>query len=251
MASAIELAREFDRELLIFWNKEPHCTVPFQDLFDATQWNIIDISEFKSLGYDYNLPVLMPAVKKYQRQMSITHSWDNVERKMLPSDDENVLYMSNDFDLMWEYEAHRNLRMFFHPRPEIASRIQYIAENLDIDKETIGIHARGTDMSGVSYEWYRDRARKWYYDHELFLSTESQDYLNKFTRDFPGILTAPDTIYARKQQPGDWKRNLNMSEESMVHSVIDLFLLSRTSIKVAWPNSTFAKVARIIGDKYE
>lgn len=251
MASAIELAYIFDRELLIFWNKEPHCTVPFQNLFDATQWNIINADEFKALGYDYNIPILMSNVKEYQRNMSIKYSWENVERKMLASSQENVLYMSNDFDDRHEQESHRNLRNFFSPRPEIQERIYYIAGNLNIDKETIGIHARGTDMSGVSYEWYKERVQKLYGNHQLFLSTESQDYFNQFTRDFPYILTAPDTIYARKQQAGGWKHNLNMPEESMVHSVIDLFLLARTNIQVAWPHSSFAKVARIIGEKYE
>jgi len=251
MASAIELAHQFDRELLIFWTNEPACPAPFQDLFDDTQWNCINADEFRALGYTYDLPILQPDIKKYQKDMSIRYSWDNVERKMLASMQENVLYMSNDFDPKFERESHRNLRMFFHPKPEIASRIQYIAEDLDIDKETIGVHARGCDMAGVSYEWYRERANKYYYDDELFLSTEDEEYLKQFQKDFPGILTAPDTIYARKQQPGGWRRNLSMVEESMVHSVIDLFLLARTNIQVAWPHSTFAKVARIIGEKYE
>jgi len=253
MASAIELAERFDRELLIFWNNEPSCTVPFQDLFDDTQWNCINANEFRALGYDYSLPVLMPEVKKYQREMSIKYSWDNIERKMLTSCQENVLYMSNDFDPPYEQQSRRNLRMFFHPRPEIASRIQYIAEDLGIDKKTVGIHARGCDMSGVSYAWYKEQAKRYYYfsDHKLFLATEDEEYAKQFQKDFPGILTAPDTIYARKQQPGEWKRNLNMVKESMVHSVIDLFLLAHTNIQVAWPHSTFAKVARIIGEKYD
>ena len=161
MASAIELAHTFDRELLIFWNKEPHCTAPFQDLFDTTQWNTINANEFRTLGYTYDLPILMPEIKKYQRDMSIRYSWTK-ERNMIASSQENVLYLSNNFDDKFERESCRNLRAFFRPKSEIASRIQCIAEDLDIDKQTIGIHARGTDMSGVSYEWYRKRTNKWY-----------------------------------------------------------------------------------------
>jgi len=149
--------------------------------------------------------------------------------------------------MKYEQESRRNLSTLFLPKAEIAGRIQYIAESLGINKKTIGIHARGTDMSGVNYKWYKDRTVKWYNTNKLFLSTESEEYLKKFQADFPNILTAPDTIYATKQQVGKWKQNLNISEEAMIHSVIDLFLLARTNIQVAWPASSFASVARIIG----
>jgi hypothetical protein len=249
MASAIEIAHKFDRELLIFWTKEPHCPLPFQDLFDARGFNVINADQFRALGYDYNLPTLMPDVKAYQKDMSIKYSWPE-ERKMLASSQENILYMSNNFDPSVERESHRNLKERFFPIRKIADKIDDLVFDLGLSKETIGIHARGTDMSGVSYKWYADQAHKWNGTHRLFLSTECPSLMTQFSKDFPDILTAPDTVYATKQQPGAWKYNLNISEEAMVHSVIDLFLLAHTSIKVAWPHSTFAKVARIIGEDF-
>lgn len=250
MASAKVLAKQYDRELLVYWNKEPSCTVPFQDLFNATEWNVINRNEFKALGYDHKWSPLMPVIKKIQTDMAIKYGWDNGQRQLLSTDVENVLYLSNNFDEKVKKDSISWLKRF-RPNYSVQVVINELVKSLNLSKEVVGIHARGTDMTGTSYEWYAKQARKWNQTNRLFLCTESEKYKQQFQAEFPDILIQPNVVHARKQAASrEWKRNLNVPEEAMIYSVIDLFLLAHTSIQVAWPASSFASIARIIGENY-
>jgi len=73
------------------------------------------------------------------------------------------------------------------------------------------------------------------------------------TAQFPNLVTTPEQSFFDKYNTArPWERgNLVIHKEAVKSGVIDLYLLAATDLKVACPTSSFAKVARIIGEKYE
>ena len=263
LASCYVISQETGRDFKIYWdNITPNgCLARFDELFE----NKIETISLDELGRLENCSVISEQYDAFRENEKFGRiSLKNLVSKYgcLGKDgfnfgisSDNIIVFNNNFlssvDRKKSYEFIQGLI----PKKEIQDKIDEEVNRLGLNKDIIGIHARGTDV-GTDVSFYVNQIKALLSGNPnltFFLSTEDSDFERTICSTFNGrILTANKKFYINKVNNNDsWQNHNNffITNEHAKEAVLDIFLLSKTNIKVYHQNSTFCEISKIISIK--
>jgi hypothetical protein len=241
LASSVQLAKDTNSEVAIYWIKNKECFADFTDLFEQVQINGIKIKPM-SISKFY----LYPDLKK---NLYIP----GIFRKLLFSKQLINININDDFDVINQMKGnkiyisshhsfykHYKLNKLFIPIFEIQSRIDEIANSFTMG--TIGLHIRRTDNhQSIAYNSIEDYCH--FIKQEIvkkpnvkfYLATDDVIVKNILVESFPNNI-----LYN--------KATLNrFSLDGMKDAVIDLWCLSKTQKIVGSFYSSYSEIAAELG----
>jgi len=263
LSSAYAISKSTGREFCQYWDSDVTngSLAKFDELFEnkITLLSTEELEGMKSykIYSDYDIIVRLSSKYKLSTLKNMVdkesgHLTTRANYKDGDSEENVILYCNNFFS-----NTDRNLCNEFiqslRPIKEIQDKIDLESTELGLNKNIIGIHARGTDFNcDVSYYTHQiDDFLKNNSDAKFFLSTDDAVYENIICNTFGDrIITRSKRLHLQKvEQLTGWDYNFLITKEKSQDSVVDLFLLSKTNIKIFNPNSTFYEVAQIISQK--
>jgi hypothetical protein len=268
LASCYAIAKQTNRELIIYWdNITPNgCLAKWNELFE-NQISEISLEEIKQLddcalftetdgvghGYEreyqkFGRDALKQLSTKYPSypKSSFNYSFNN----------KNIIIYDNGFqpnvNIKDSHEFIQNLK----PIKEIQDKIDYYTTKLNLSENVIGIHARGTDFGDYLEQYMHDIQciLNKNPSQQFFLSTEDPIYEEKIKEKFGNnIIFRKKDNYIIKDNSKPWNdhNSFYITKEHAQEAVEDIFLLSKTNIQIFHPASTFCEIARIINNKNE
>lgn len=265
LASCYAISKHTGRRLLAYWdNITPNgCLAKWEELFE-NKLDMISLEELKQLndcalfsetdgiGHGYEreyqkfgrdaLKYLAVKNPSYQKS-SFNYSYNNT----------NIIIYDNNFqpsvNINDAYEFIKNLK----PIKEIQDKIDYYTNTLGLNKNIIGIHARGTDFGDYLNQYINaiHYVLNQYPTQKFFLSTEDPIYEEKIKEIFgDSIIVRKKNNYIIKDENKPWNdhNSFSITKEHAQEAVEDIFLLSQTNIQIYHPTSTFCEIARIISN---
>ena len=140
------------------------------------------------------------------------------------------------------------------PITKLQKQIDEESNTLGLNKNIIGVHARGTDFNSP-IDYYTNQIhthiQKYGENIKFFLSTDDLNYDNIIKKNFGDkIISRNSRLHLTKTQKNKpWDYNFVISKEKSQDSIVDLFLLSQTNIQIYHPKSTFSEIALIMSNK--
>ena len=263
LSSAYAISKVTGREFCQYWDSEVTngSLAEFNELFendikiisseeleDMTSYRIYsDYDIVSRLASKYKLSTLKYMVDKGVGRLTPRAEYKN------DNSEENVILYCNNFIPNTDINLCNEFLQSLKPIKEIQDKIDLESEELKLNKTIFGIHARGTDFNtDVSYYTFQiENVIKNNSDAKFFLSTDDSDYERIICNTFGDkIITRKKRLHLKKvEESTGWDYNFLITKEKSQDSVVDLFLLSKTNIKIFNPNSTFYEVAEIISKK--
>jgi hypothetical protein len=265
LASCYAAAQHSGRKLLIYWdNITPNgCLARWDELFQ-NQFEFISLEEIKQLD---NCVLFTEAIgdenhsaeREYQKFGRDALKFLGSKYPKYPRNGFNysytnqniIIYEDNFLGNVDQEEANKFLRSL-KPIEKLQDSINEWSIKLNLNKEIIGIHARGTDV-GMSLDYYISQIRSLLskdFNTKFFLITDDESFEKEIFKLAPErILIRPKNIYTRKvnqDKPWNDHNNIYLITENVQDTVIDVWLLAKTNIQVYHPNSAISAIARII-----
>lgn len=252
MASCFNISQETGREFGIFWPKTLRCSCDFNDLYKNIIKNV-DLTEIlKSDSVSlYTHRSWVEHDVKINDNMSLLNIANKFGIKNLDSisnikqdTSKIIIVYSNTYLNGFE----NNVKQFFNIlqlQDEITSKLQQISTNLNINKSVIGVHARGTDFEdgGITVDYYINKMKSYPENSTFFVCSDSKDYQDKIRQTFKNVLSVDDKIFVNKKNSNErWSNNVYTPKDSLIDSMVDLYLLAKTDFKVYNENSSFAQL---------
>jgi hypothetical protein len=132
--------------------------------------------------------------------------------------------------------------------PKIQQSIEAWEAKLNLTKETIGVHARCSDMA--SLQFYLRRMQELPTNRRIFLTSDEKAVESHFQRELgERLISRPKTHYVRRlvESNQNWESNVVRSKESVQEALVDLYLIAKTDLRIYFPKSTFSAWAMILG----
>ena len=267
LSSAYAISKTTGRGLYQFWDSKTTngCLAKFDELFE-NKIDIIDEDDLSNItngsiysSYDailrlstkYSLNDLKGIV---DNEKVVIKSQDSFNYFDSENDGDIVIYCNNfipntNRDLCHEFI--QNLT----PISILRDKIEFETKSLGLNKNVIGVHARGTDFnSDIDFYVRRisERIVNSSDDTKFFISTDDQEFDKILKSRFnEKIITRQDRLHLNKiNENSEWDYNFIITKEKSQDSVVDLFLLSKTNIEIYDPRSTFCEIAQIISNKH-
>lgn len=257
LSSAINYAKDLGRELLVYWPLDNSCSVHFNDLF-LNNINFVDCKYLNCLQdsntnyFATNIETVMNELNFYSRPFLSTKLskiiLTNINRN---TNKENLLiahnYFFNEVGLKENYKTLLNFQVL----PKILKKENELADFYKLDKNVIGIHARGAAMGSNFTYWTTSIQKYLNQEKKIYISSDEQELEDTLVNEFPIIIRRERKEYVSKINPNeDWNyksNNVFMSPESIVDAIIDALLLARTDLRVFKENSTFSQYIKVLG----
>jgi len=260
LSSAYAIAKKTDRTLKIYWdNIIPNgCLSPWGELFENKieqitneEMRVLDDCKVCSDEYDadredwyFKNPTLKILKDKYG-----SYGKDGAT---LTDKQKNIIIFNNNFLSAITLEESYEFLKLLKPKKDILDKINQYINILGLDKTIIGIHARGTDFSST-LEFYTQQIDEFLRknnEQKFFLSTEDPIYEKeiKYRYGEKIICRTKENYIEKKDDNLSWNNynSFSITTEHSKEAVEDIFLLSKTDIKIFHPLSTFCEIARII-----
>lgn len=258
VASGIEFAKMTGRELFIYWPVDRICTAKFNELY-KDKLNVIDEDFLNSLNdqeteyhsryiesvdNDYNL---------YHRSFfknKLNSGKVRINEIVKDSDVTNICFYSNTFmRIIPNKLSEKNLRNL-EIVDDCKQSIENFTKELGLNKNIIGAHVRGTDFD-KNIEYYVNLIKNTleYPEQRIFISSDDVQYETALFNIFPNnIFFRKNKKYVKKYNPNaSWDNNTFMVDvETMKDAIIDLYLLSKTNLKIYDPRSSYSYYARVL-----
>lgn len=269
LASCHAISKYSGRQLKIYWdNITPNgCLARFDELF-KNPMDTITLSDMENLddcfivcdAYDaqrefdkFGRKSLASLVNKYG-----CHGKDSYNQYV---SNKNIVVFNNNFlNNVNTNEALKFLKEL-EPINEIQEKIQKeLARFKEIfgNEKPIGIHARGSDF-GIDIDFYLKKIDEQIATNPnsiFFLISDDKNYekaiIKKILDSECKVLTTEKQTFTEKINSNDsWQNhnNFELTKEHVQDAVMEMFLLSKTNIKIFHENSTFCQIARIIGNQ--
>jgi hypothetical protein len=207
LASCFAVAQQTGRQLAINWTSDPHCHATFSELYD----NKIKEVELESMIEANRCKLYADAktidkvrFEKLQRMRNVCDFSPIHKTSEIVNDNHDyIVVYGNDF--FYGLNSSRLIAFFnwLQPIADIRHRIIEANKILCLDKEVVGVHARGTD-SGVPIEYYLEKMRQEKsrnHSARFFVSSDCADYQSRIISEFPETLTNKKTAYVEKTTP--------------------------------------------------
>jgi len=252
IASAIEFAKKTERELFVFWPIDRSCGAEFNHLY-KDKLNFIGVDFLNSLedqktsyvskfqdtvindGNFYGRPFLISKLNK--GLIKIGEISDDNES-------ENIVYASNTFmENLSKEQNERSLKSLTIVE-DCQQLIESLTNELGINRDVIGVHARGTDfLPDINFYIKRIELSIEHPNQKILICSDDSDLESSLINLFPNVIYRKNKSFVKKYRGWDVDRN---EVSIMKDSIIDLFLLSKTNFKVYNQRSMFSSYIKIL-----
>lgn len=263
LSSAYAISKVTGRKFMQFWDSDVTngSLAKFHELFENDIPNITadelenlrsvriysDYSIICRLQSKYGLPTLKNMVDSGNAALSSRSHYGSVDDQ-----EDNLVLYCNNFFVNTDRELCNEFLWSLRPIQEIQNKIDNEVAELGLNSDIIGVHARGTDFnSDVSY-YTRQMDEIIASDNsaKFFLSTDDASYEQTIREKYGDRIITRNRLHLEKvKQETGWDYNFLITKEKSQDSVVDLYLLSHTNIKVFHPDSTFYEIANILSQK--
>lgn len=260
MASCYALSFLTKRKLVIVWEPTLRCMAPFNSLFS----NSIEHIEEKNLNSLTNVKVFCPeGADDYESNLNKVYGLRDLVKRVgsslldtkaiINDQTENIIIFSNTFLPDISIQSHKQFFIYFlKVNKEITNKVDAFWVNSGLDKDFIGVHARGTDFedSGINADYYLNTMML-LSSPCFFVCSDSPDY-EQYIKEKDGrhVIIRSDKKYVSKNKDGIWSNNVYTPTESVQDSLVDLLLLARTNFQIYHPNSSFAHLVEYFKGYY-
>ena len=259
IASCGVISQMSDRTLKIYWdNKQQNgCLAPFNELF-KNKIETISLEELQNLNncsmcvekydanrenWEFGVPVLQTLTDKFGANGKDSFSFNDEKQNVIVY---NIRFLSN-IDLDKSHEFLRSLKL----AEELQNNVDKVITTLGLNKNVIGIHARGSDFN-VPVTYYINKIRDVMTTHPnqmFYLSTEDKNYENTIVNTFKNnILVRTDkNNYIHKTNNLPWSHKTFVRDGAHSKEALeDLYILSKTNLQIYHELSTYAEIAKIL-----
>lgn len=250
---ADRLARQSGRRLKLVWlPDDPLCRGSFSSLFINA---IPRISEKEMLD--------LPSCKIYARIKEVAdqalisggktlrtavQKWGAFELDAISMDDpeDHIILFAPKSNIDFPSADSENILAHLLPKVQIQQRIRQLVEHLAIDKNVMGVYARGTDF-GIQTDAYAHQMQKAINqnaDQKFLVCSDDPSYEQILQSEFPGhVIVRPKSAWLQKKDVKlPWALgNIDTSEASVVDALIDLYLLAHTRFEIYHESSAYAQ----------
>lgn len=254
LASCFVIAEKENRDLYVYWDTlTPNgCLANFDDLFN-NKVNTISLSEMESLDSCYlyaeyfdcqreesvfNRKTLLLLANKFGSLGKDNFKFSNTNN--------DIVVFNNNF--LSAVPMEENTRIIKQLIPKNFKEIEEEAINLKLDKNIIGVHARGCDFN-ITIDYYINEMNK-FKNHNFFLTTDDLEYEKIIVSKFPNRIIKRERKYHTNKidnsKPWSDHNNLHRTKDHVIEAVTDMYLLSKTNILIFHPDSTYAQIAKIL-----
>jgi hypothetical protein len=266
LSSCAKIAKMTGRALKVWWVNDHRCGMDFNELFE-NKFDFVDESFIDSIRdsgkcYIHSIDSIrlsariigIPLLSDSCERFPYTHV--NTIRRFINNDKEKNVFVFSDNFMRYE-EQDRDFIWNLSPVIKIQNKIDEYAENLGLDKSVVGVHARGSDfapLATIGCQYYLsliDKKLKENPDSVLYVASDDIEYEKTIRDYFPDtkILIRDGKFYVKKKDPKkSYKHNALIDRDAMIDGIIEMYLLSMTSL-IGHPQSTFFQLARIISQK--
>ena len=268
LSSCYAIAKKSNRKLKCYWdNITPNgCLAKWDELFE-NEMETIDLDEIRNLENCLLLTESGHAGHGMDREqfkfgrtalkeLSVNNLFRHYDSFSYDDNQDNIIIYHNNFLPTVSKEDSEEFLLNLRPIKKIQDRIDYFVKELKLNKNIIGIHARGTDF-GTQIHEYVNVIKKYISinPHQMFfLSTEDPDYESVLTELYPNniIFRKKENYITRTNNSLPWNdhNSFSITTEHAQEGVEDMFLLAHTNILVYHPMSSFAEISRIISKKF-
>lgn len=241
LASCYILAKQKNTNLIICWdNTSIRCMAKFEELFKNdfniitsdklhTYENITIVGNKTAMHNDAthnNIFGLRDLVLKYNMQDHVTFNTDN------------LLVYRDTFLMEYDYKP------FFkslEPIDAIQSKIDYFSDKLQLNKNVIGVHIRGTDFNTDISVWETQIKN---IKDKIFLCSDDESIENHFKK-FSNVVVRDEKSYVSKLHKNkNWSKNVLTTSENVQDGLVDLYLLAKTNLKIYNKTSAFVHLIK-------
>jgi hypothetical protein len=251
------LMKKYGHSWQVSWPPTNVCNARLEQLFVAPiDTNERTISYYKSREAQYNKVVHHNFGNFDDENLILNSSLSSYSDYAALLNDRNVFYMHNSLPNFVEIGDVANALYTLIPAFSVQQSAAEFISRYKLGPEVIGLHLRKTDFHDKVNEdhWYNLAQAS---TEEFFVCSDDQGILQKF-RNLENCIVSPASSFPDKifenapwgacvQQPNSDEilYNMNRSSGSVICGLIDLLLLSKTTI-VKTSNSSFLHLASIL-----
>jgi hypothetical protein len=251
LGSCYIVSQQTNRQLTMTWDLAPACSANFNVLFK----NDIPIIDLKSLDpaevsiysepewieHDFRLNGSPNLYNLYSKSGCKNLSRCN---EMLTDTKKYIIVYSNT--VLQGFEQIQPFIKLLQPIDELNKKINHFITLNNIDKNTIGVHARGTDFSGMSANSYIPAMK--HFTNKFYVCSDSKEIEFNIKNEFGNRVIVREKRYVDKynKSSSTWVNNILRTSDSVQDAVVDLYILSKTNFQIYNKDSSFAEIAKLL-----
>lgn len=260
LSPLLNIENIFDYGIHLVWPKTMRLMCDFHDIFENKNIGIISCLELENMqnvdNYHGSEGGLLAS--EYEFHINSLDSLLKLSKKNTPKpihkfdinnlEHDNTIIFFNDFIGPLNPEIIKQNFLQLEPKKEITERINYLSDTLKITKNTIGIHARGTDFIGEKLESYFPIIEKELnMGSDIFFCSDDPDWEKNILLRYPMVKVRPQKNHVYKsREDSDYSCNVVTPLDAIIDAYIDMILLSKSNFKHFNPKSSFARLINII-----
>jgi len=268
LSSCYAISKKSGRQLKAYWDNitTNGCLARFDELFE----NDLDVLSLEDLSNLDDCLLLTESghgghgidreVTKFGRttlkELSLKNPYRHYESFSYDDKQKNVIIYHNNFLPTVDKKDCAEFLINLKPIKKVQQKIDHYVGELGLNKNVIGVHARGTDF-GAPLTLYVNAIKKLLEQNpkqKIFLSTEDPDYENVICDLFSDsiILRKKENYIVKKDSKKEWNDHTSfaITTEVAQEGLEDIYLLAHTNILIYHPLSSFAEISRVISQKY-
>lgn len=244
-------AKEINATPIIAWPQNNWCGCSFDSLFEPSPWQISE-QTIHDLFVPNSPNIFL--IHENQSNNVLEHVWshkqENIEK--LKNNTDNVIYYHNKVPSYFSEQQIINQLKLLKINSNVLNTVKGFCQHHGIDKNTVGLHLRKTDVAGLNEEkLYRQVIKQ---PLQKFFVCSDDSVTEKRFALLPNVSAYPKTHYVEKLILGNWNQamtdpdgrqtqyNVNRNSQSVVEAFVDLLILSQTTIQYTI-KSSFSKFA--------
>ena len=130
---------------------------------------------------------------------------------------------------------------------KLSNKIDDFVREYGIDKSVFGAHIRATDFNShhvVPYKKYDYHISCDLQGERLFLMSDSLPVEEMFAKRYSNIIVRKNKTYPKKiDEDLSWEKNIVRDRESVMDSIIDFYISTKTNLMLYDSRSTFGRLA--------
>lgn len=268
LSSCYAISKKSGRKIKAYWDNitTNGCLAKWDDLFE-NELETISLDELRNLN---NCLLLTESggpghgmdreVSKFGRtalkDLSKSNPYRHYESFSYEDKQDNIIIYHNNFLPTVDKKDAEEFLINLKPIKKVQDKIDHYVGELGLNKNVIGVHARGTDF-GAPLSSYVNAIKKLLEQNpkqKFFLSTEDPDYENVICDLYQDnvIVRKKENYIIKNDKNKDWgdHTSFSITTEVAQEGLEDIYLLAHTNIMIYHPMSSFAEISRIISQKF-
>lgn len=238
LLGGIYLSDYYELNPIIIWPSTKWCRLKFDETFKTDRYSVLEepLDYFKDKVDMFIMHENFIGTQNYCSTLEFSNVIDF--ERVFSKEFTNYLYNNNVITKWIDDDwINKNINNFKFSDYVINKSFEFININ-KIDQNVIGVHLRATDFHTSKPNFDKE--------YKLIESTPQKRYFvlsddfhveERFSK-LDNVLIRPKTKYVEKIKDSiTWNDNIERSKESVIESLIDLTILSKTDIMVTSPSS--------------